>query len=679
MKNITSFFLVFVIAMLWRSNAQINPIDVSGFTEDIVANGVGTMTSSTTMAADDAGFCLLSADWKLNAGDPPLTTGLPANGIITSTAITGLTYQIQPTATPYAGNNSLRINQSGAANAGILTLTAPERYSELYFLVFTGSGSSDIDVTVTFADATSQNFPGNIIPDWYLTGLPVEISGFGRGDLGNNNVETPTGNPKLFRLQLSISTANQSKNITSITFTRNNPAADIAVFNMIAVSGMLVDFCIPPSNISISNIDAMSADITWSYTGTATEWEIEYGPTGFAQGSGTTVADTDGTIGETISGLTPATSYDVYVKTICGVGDESSWTGPITFFTDCVAVSSFPFTESFEDTSTNRICWINEFVSGNKSWEYVTTNQNGTISPRTGSLMAGFRKDNPSGEATKLVTPALDLTSLSNPKLTFYFANVSWSGDIDELRVYYKNSSSGAWIQIGSDYTTEHTSWTEINLSLPNPSNDYYVAFEGTSNFGRGVNVDDVWIGESTCASPTNLTVTNVGPNSADLSWDSVPNAVDGYEWFVFEAGADITTATPVATGSVASGTTTVTATSLVPETNYDFYVSALCGMVDGESTLAGPLMFPTTTFEISIQIFKNFSYHPNPVSEQLSLKANSKIQQVIVYDLLGQAILKNHPNSLNPSFNLENLQSGVYFMEVTINGSTGVYKFIKE
>ncbi|HET8809952.1 MAG TPA: fibronectin type III domain-containing protein [Flavobacteriaceae bacterium] len=671
--------MIFALAALWQSNAQISPIEVTGYTEDIVANGVGAMSTSTTIQADAATFCLLSADWKLNAADPPITTGLPANGLITSSTVAGLTYQIPPTATPYAGNNSLRIDQSGAANAGTITLVTPERYSELYFLVFSGSGAANMDVTVNFSDATTEIFPANIIPDWYLSGLPVEVSGFGRGDLSNNNVENPASNPKLFRLQLSISAANQAKSITSITFTRNNPATDIAVFNMIAVSGMMVDFCAPPSNILLSNINATDADVSWTYTGTATEWKIEYGPAGFSQGSGTIVADNDGTIGETITGLTPSTSYDVYVKTICAVGDESTWAGPATFLTDCVAITSFPYEESFEDTSANRVCWSNEFVVGNKNWEYVATNQNASIAPRTGILMAEFRKDNPSGETTKLITPALDLTSLSNPQLIFYYANVGWSGDIDELRVYYKTSATGTWTQIGNDYVIEHTTWTKVALSLPNPSSEYYIAFEGTSNFGRGVNVDDVWIGESTCASPTNLNVTNIMPNSADLSWDPVPNAVEGYEWFVFEAGADPSTTAPVATGSISPGATTVTVSGLDPETNYEFYVSALCGVVDGVSTLAGPMMFTTTALGISVQVFENFSYLPNPVSSQLSLKANSKIQQVVIYDLLGQEVLKNRPNNLNPTLELGTLQSGVYFMKVIINGSYGIYKFIKE
>src|SRR5690606_34901408 len=66
-----------------------------------------------------------------------------------------------------------------------------------------------------------------------------------------------------------------------------------------------------------------------------------------------------------------------------------------------------------------------------------------------------------------------------------------WDGDIDELRVFYKTSAAGAWIQLG-EYTEEEVVWSDITLNLPNPSATYYIAFEGTSNYGRGLTLDDI-------------------------------------------------------------------------------------------------------------------------------------------------------------------------------------------
>ncbi|WP_271424212.1 GEVED domain-containing protein [Aequorivita sinensis] len=97
-----------------------------------------------------------------------------------------------------------------------------------------------------------------------------------------------------------------------------------------------------------------------------------------------------------------------------------------------------------------------------------------------------------------------------------------------------------------------------------------------------------------TCPEPTFLTVTNITPTSVDLSWTGEPNASNGYIWYIFDAGANPTTDTPVVTGTTPSGTTSATATGLTSGMNYDFYVVADCGTVDGLSTHAGPVTFAT-------------------------------------------------------------------------------------
>ena len=165
---------------------------------------------------------------------------------------------------------------------------------------------------------------------------------------------------------------------------------------------------------------------------------------------------------------------------------------------------------------------------------------------------------------------------------------------MDELRIFYKTSASGSWTQIGDNYTTEHTVWTQVILDLPNASSDYYIAFEGKSNFARGIDVDDVMVAEApTCMQPLNLIAQHITQDSVELSWDEVSEANNGYEWFIFENNADPVTATPVATGTTPQGTTVVNVSNLDDYTIYDFYVKADCGNND-LSLLAGPTTFKT-------------------------------------------------------------------------------------
>ena len=93
------------------------------------------------------------------------------------------------------------------------------------------------------------------------------------------------------------------------------------------------------------------------------------------------------------------------------------------------------------------------------------------------------------------------------------------------------------------------------------------------------------------CPEPENVMIT-ANAFDANISWDAVAEATNGYIVSVFEAGADPTMDTPVYTENVAVGTLMTTATGLTPETAYDGYVFADCD-ADGLS-LADAVTFQT-------------------------------------------------------------------------------------
>uniref|UniRef100_UPI00261360E4 choice-of-anchor L domain-containing protein n=1 Tax=uncultured Lacinutrix sp. TaxID=574032 RepID=UPI00261360E4 len=89
--------------------------------------------------------------------------------------------------------------------------------------------------------------------------------------------------------------------------------------------------CAEPTDLASTNITLTSTEVSWTENGTSTVWNIEYGPTGFAQGTGTTVAGV--TNPYIITGLTDNTSYDFYVQAECDPTNLSSFFGPHTFLT----------------------------------------------------------------------------------------------------------------------------------------------------------------------------------------------------------------------------------------------------------------------------------------------------------------------------------------------------------
>ncbi|WP_435135806.1 choice-of-anchor J domain-containing protein [Formosa sp. A9] len=95
--------------------------------------------------------------------------------------------------------------------------------------------------------------------------------------------------------------------------------------------------CPEITNIATSNLSDTSVDITWDTNGTEGPWEISVQPAGSPAPVGSTNSEylfEADAIPFSITGLTPSTAYDIYVRAACDAG-ESEWTGPKKVITLC--------------------------------------------------------------------------------------------------------------------------------------------------------------------------------------------------------------------------------------------------------------------------------------------------------------------------------------------------------
>ncbi len=88
--------------------------------------------------------------------------------------------------------------------------------------------------------------------------------------------------------------------------------------------------CNPPNQLAVDTTRLTSATISWQSSNNLS-WNIEYGPAGFTQGSGTVIRGIT-TKPYTINNLSVFNCYDVYIQDSCG-GQLSSWSGPLSFCT----------------------------------------------------------------------------------------------------------------------------------------------------------------------------------------------------------------------------------------------------------------------------------------------------------------------------------------------------------
>ncbi|HLW38921.1 MAG TPA: T9SS type A sorting domain-containing protein [Brumimicrobium sp.] len=182
-----------------------------------------------------------------------------------------------------------------------------------------------------------------------------------------------------------------------------------------------------------------------------------------------------------------------------------------------------------------------------------------------------------------------------------------------------------------------------------------------------------------TCDDPTGLSVDNISETGADVTWTAggtetewlVVYGPTGFDITDYASNADVEEVT-------VTGTPETTLSDLDAETGYDVYVIAKCD--DNEfSDELGPETFTTQTSSIENHLFDNFSFYPNPIQNEVNLKAGSIIENVQVYDMLGKNVIHVSPNSLSTTVNTKELQNGVYIMKVTIKGTQETYRIVKK
>jgi hypothetical protein len=200
-----------------------------------------------------------------------------------------------------------------------------------------------------------------------------------------------------------------------------------------------------------------------------------------------------------ITGLSTSTVY--HVRAYATNTSGTYYGSDIQFTTSCGAVTAFPWNEGFENGGSIPNCWTQEQVnSSGLNWTFITGSGNSHPAAAHGGTYNACLKDNSAGEnKTRLISPPLNLTSVPGPQLKFWHTQAVWSGDQDQLSVYYKKTSGEAWTLLAT-YTGSITAWLQETISLPFPTATYYLAFEGNAKYGYGVCVDDVQVSTS-CAS----------------------------------------------------------------------------------------------------------------------------------------------------------------------------------
>ncbi|MBO4645831.1 MAG: choice-of-anchor J domain-containing protein, partial [Bacteroidales bacterium] len=327
--------------------------------------------------------------------------------------------------------------------------------------------------------------------------------------------------------------------------------------------------CQKPTDLAVGMTTRQTAALSWTENGSATSWQIMLDN----DGANLVTADANPF---TIEGLTPNTTYRAKVRAYCGVSDQSQWSNEVVFHTPCDAVTSFPWTENFNDLALRYSipdCWNNDESTNLPStvfkWCYNDIpgigNTGGTS--HDGSNCIRFLG------ARDLNSNFLKTIPLSLPETPM------------ELIFWYKKSVGDLSVYISTDggYTHETALATDLaHKSDWSPSDpidlsayagqEVVIVFEGASVEDDDVCIylDDVTVREiPSCRVPTALSAAP-SEHSAELSWTANSGET---EWTLYWKESNESDYTEVA------GVTDnpYTLTGLNDGTVYTYYVVANC------------------------------------------------------------------------------------------------------
>ena len=331
----------------------------------------------------------------------------------------------------------------------------------------------------------------------------------------------------------------------------------------------VVEECLAPTNLNASSLLTTSADLSWQ--GTASQYEIEIIPVSENPiGAGIAVNGNSYSAIDLVSG----TDYEFYVKAICNEDtNESIWTGPYVFSTTnlgdtCAAplqITSLPYavtdnTSNYGDDyngAPGATCGATlQYLNGNDVVYSYTPTEDGIIS--------------------------IDLEGIGTYTGIFIY------DDCADIGV--------SCIEGGvSDFSATPVSIPTFSVTA---DTTYYMVISSwlAQNAAYSLTVQEV-----NCAPPTNLSASNLGLTTANLSWDT--NGSSSWEVVVQAQGTGIPAGagTTTAVNNNYNITTQFNGTPLTAATNYEYYVRADCG--DGTfSSWAGPYQFSTAVCDITQQ-----------------------------------------------------------------------------
>lgn len=347
-------------------------------------------------------------------------------------------------------------------------------------------------------------------------------------------------------------------------------------------------------------------------------------------------------------------------------------------YVQCVTISTFPFTESFEYGFPS--CWSEVVESGKYNWSNQTGGNNGYEHPDDafeGDYNMIFRSEDYNDNISYLITPTLDITSLSNPVLSFAHTQENWLGDQDMLSVYYKTSFNEEWKELAS-YTEDIAEWKMESMILPESSPELVIGFKAKGGYAYGVVLDDVMVGNP-MITPANTTLAL----SNFIKINNQPVAEVNIEASALAESITISCTEPFL---VSADGINWEATCQIAEEGGILYITYTSTPVMDAGSV---INLQSTATEANITISdsstgiddKEYGFSvANPFTDELQMSWTAEYNSIEIIDLSGRTVYKSSLTSLNSiSVPASSWSPGLYCVYLKGDQQNKIIKVIKK
>ncbi|WP_333599878.1 T9SS type A sorting domain-containing protein [Flavobacterium sp.] len=245
--------------------------------------------------------------------------------------------------------------------------------------------------------------------------------------------------------------------------------------------------CIEPTALTASAVTAISATVSWTASATPPANGYEYyfstsntAPTAVTPVSGAVAA---GILTTDLSGLSPATTYYFWARSVCSGSDSSIWSSFTTFTTSCMS-ATVPYTQDFESAVVPAVptCTSTQNIGPGNNWT-VAANPGYGFASKT--LRYAYSLTNAAN--TWFYTNGITLTAGTNYTISYKYGNNSTTYT-ENLKVAYGTSPTAtAMTTVLADYpgitggTTTSSALLGTVDFTPSVSGDYYFGFNAYS------------------------------------------------------------------------------------------------------------------------------------------------------------------------------------------------------